>query len=1202
MSFIVDPQVFDAKGGLINWLTVSRRHQKAARPAEIARERGLEGIWSIQLRWGFDPALGYPIEPFVVWSKPAGQAKVPVGFVRTPFGVILNQPCEEAVLELSAPVGGFVIAYPSMPLVATPVAVVPVAAGATSVRVTGSAIRTLVIPAQFTVVDIRTPVDLADDPNWVPIEHVGLPSHRLTSVHTDLLAKQGILATGLLSPPEAALDRFRRGAPFYGWADTITSGVAVTPWQLADPKAMVEVFNDEMLPDFVDMADRAFGSAQRWLLYRRLMQVPTGSQSAEATFNPLQSVLYGGLSDPLAALILGLGTAYPWRPNDSPRLAFVSEAGVPDFMVTGTFLDDNGDKVPRACFVLGPQPLNPPPAPGGLTSTSPGLQSPTVLDGPYRAVVTTAWNHLPPVLDFAVGSQAFARWGLNPARPAQMLLEPRARDTALQPVGAAQNESTPHRRSLSDTTWEIDPTVTPNSLRYAVAHQDVFGLWSGWTHTGAAVAVPPLSRVTLTAARLDCPPPGSLPVPQGPVPAALQFDLAWDWTSRRPQTISVVGRRYAQAKANDPPGDMTPPVADTFTATGAGVLLTLEFDPDGRIITNPDGTIATVGAGLTATAEHLTIDGQQTSPLPLQDRATRRYRISLNGLVLDFAAVSRWGLALWARGQERVQPQRTTAWNTVTVLSAADPRPPVLKTVYDTVTLASMRDGQGVHQARLSWAAMDGAVAYQVYTASEATLRAYYGMPEPRASDTLTQRLAELQNRFGIQPDRRCWTRISKDAVTGTSTPVSLPRGTREIHCYLVIGVSAGNVESAWPTTADPQCGKRFVGFAAPVVVTPPPPSLEVSQVVDGSVEPASYFARLRVGCDGGARVARVDLYRTRVADAVVQVETMGPPHATITSSGAAYTVHGDADHPILRVTGRDTVGQGSWKPVFYRAVAWTADDLARGQYAGRSAPSVPRSVLVPPAGPPPLQPLVAVSPTVGSPLVRIDFATTAPVADTQLGPHVIGATAQLVADDGTLIPLELLPPAGPFSALPLTQPGAGTSGLWRDETAAGLTGLHLLVRRTDPTHRIRVRVRLTDPLGRMSEQALELPPLPSVVPPDITGPQVTAIPGGWVLTFTTRAPDESAEGAYELRVQLRRSGIIRPQSVKVKLADIPRPPHSPLTLFTASRVAIPIAASRRGRGEREVAIGFRHPGTATVVLLAPDGRTTTLTRRIEEP
>jgi hypothetical protein len=1195
MSFIVDPQVFDAKGGLINWLTVSRQHQKAARAEEIAKERGLDGIGSIQLRWGFDPALGYPVEPFVVWSKPAGQAKVPVGFVRTPFGFILNQPCEEVVLELTAPVAGLVIAYPSMPLVTTPVAVVPVAAGATRVRVTGSAIRTLVVPAAFTVADIRTPVDLAEDPNWVAIEHVGLPSHRLTSVHTDLLAQQGILATGLLSPPDAALDRFRRGAPFYGWADTITSGVAVTPWQLADPKAMVEVFNDEMLPDFVAMADRAFGSGQRQLLYRRQMQVATGSQTAEATFNPLQSVLYGGLSDPLAALVLGLGTAYPWQPNDVPRLAFVSEGGVPDFMVTGTFLDDSGDKVARACFVLGPRPLNPPPAPGGLSSTSPGLQSPTALDGPYRAVVTTTWNHLPPVLDFAVGSQAFARWGLNPSRPAQMLLEPRARDTALQPVGAAQNETTPQQRSLSDTTWEIDPTVTPNSLRYAVAHQDVFGLWSGWAHTGAAVAIPPLSRVTLTAARLDCPPSG-VPVPQGPVPSSVQFDLAWDWTSRSPQTITVVGRRYPQAKSTDPPGDMTPPEADTFTASGAGVLLTLAFSQTGAI------TAVTTGAGLTATADHLTIDGQQTSSVPLQDRATRRYRISLEGFMLDFASVSRWGLALWAAGQEREAPQRTTAWNTVTVLSTADPRPPLLKTVYDTVTLASMRDGQGVHHARLSWTAMNGAVAYQIYTASEATLRAYYGLPEPRTSDTLTQRLAELQTRFGVQPDRRCWTRISKDPVTGTNTPVSLPRGTREIHGYLVIGVSAGNVESEWPTTADPQCGKRFVGFAAPVVVTPPPPSLEVSQDVDRSVEPASYFARLRVGCDGGARVARVDLYRTRVADAAVQVETMGPPHATISSSGSAYTVHGDADHPILRVTGTDTVDQGSWKPVFYRAVAWTADDLARGQYAGRSAPSVPRSVLVPPAGPPPLQPLVAVSPTDASPLVRLDFATTAPVADTQLGPHVIDATAQLVADDGTLIPLDLQPPAGPFSALPLTQPAGGRSGLWRDETVAGLTGLHLLVRRTDPTHRIRVRVRLTDPLGRISEQSLEVPPLPSVVPPDITGPQVTAVPGGWVLTFTTRAPDESAEGPYELRVQLRRSGITRPQSVRVKLADIPRPPHAPLTLFTASRVAIPVAASRRGRGEREVAIGFRHPGTATVLLLAPDGRTTTLKRRIEKP
>ena len=74
-----------------------------------------------------------------------------------------------------------------------------------------------------------------------------------------------------------------------------------------------------------------------------------------------------------------------------------------------------------------------------------------------------------------------------------------------------------------------------------------------------------------------------------------------------------------------------------------------------------------------------------------------------------------------------------------------------------------------------------------------------------------------------------------------------------------------------------------------------------------------------------------------------------------VTAAGRtrSFTVVGDAEHPILRVTGADTVDQGSWRPVIYRAVAWTSDDPTRGQYAGRSAPSVPRSVVVPPAGPP---------------------------------------------------------------------------------------------------------------------------------------------------------------------------------------------------------------------------------------------------------
>ncbi len=1198
MSYIVDARVFAAKGGVVDWVDVSRRQQKAEASEAIAARRALLSTTSIQLRWGFDPALGYPIEPFIVWAKPPGVADREIPFGDTPFGILLSEPCDDLTLHVTASAAGSVMAYPGMPLSAGAVFVGTITAGATTVRVTGPAIRSLIVSGPVTVNAITAPIDLADDPNWRQIELVGLPADGATAAHTDLTARQGLVSAPLLPPPAAALDRFRRGAPFYGWHDQIAPGVAITPWQLADPDAMIKLFNQQMLPDFVDMASAAFGSRQMLREYRRPMTVPTGTQTAEANFNPLRITVYGGISDPLGALILGLGTAYPWTQRRGFTLA---AAGVstttPDFMITGVFLDDLGNKVERACFVLAPQPLVPPPTPGGLGARTSGIQSPAHLDGPYRPVVTVSWNQPPELFDFSIGSHAFARRAVSPGSPAQMLLDRRVWDAALQPLGAARNESKPAVRSLADATWPIDPAVSPNALRYAVANQDIFGLWSGWAEAGVEVAEPPVSLVTLTAAQLDAPRSG-LPAPQGPVPASLQVDLAWNWTSRSPRQLTVVARRYPQTKASEPPANLTPPLPDTFVSSSEGMLLTLAVDALGAI------TSLTPGTGLTATAAHLTLDGQMLSPVPLANRATRRYRVTLTGFSLDFAGVPRWGLALWARGQERVAPQRTSAWNTPAVLSAADPRPPVLTRVFDTVTLASMRDGEGLHHARLAWDPMGGAVSYQVYTASESTLRAHYGMPEQRNSETLTQRLAALQDAFQANPDRRPWTRTSKDPISSTSLQVTLPRGTKEIHCYLVIGVSSGGVESAWPTSADPHCGRRFVGFAAPVIVTPPPPSLEIGQGVDEAVSPSAYFATVRVGCDSGARISRVDLYRTRVADAAARVETMGPPHESITATTAtaSYTITSAAGFPILRVAGTDTVDQGSWKPVYYRAVAWSADDPSRGQYAGRSAPSVPRSVVVPPAGPPNLGSPVALLPTPGSALTRLDFSTTAPVPDTALGPHTLAAEAQLIAADGSVTPIELAPGSSTLSRLPLTQPGAGASGLWRDATAAGSTALHLLVRRTEADERIAVRLRLTDPLGRITEKVMEVAPVPPAVPAEIAAPQVDAVLGGWILSFATSAPNTTDAGEYRLRVALKRRGISAPQTLQVALGELPAPPRPPRTLLTGSRAPIPAAATRRIGGTRTIGIGFRHTGTATVQIVAPDGTATTIIRTIGTP
>ncbi len=336
----------------------------------------------------------------------------------------------------------------------------------------------------------------------------------------------------------------------------------------------------------------------------------------------------------------------------------------------------------------------------------------------------------------------------------------------------------------------------------------------------------------------------------------------------------------------------------------------------------------------------------------------------------------------------------------------------------------------------------------------------------------------------------------------------------------MVLGVSAGGVESAWPVATDAQCGKRFVAFAAPQTVAPSPPALEVSLVGDGQT--VAFAANVRVKTASGARVSKVDLHRVRVADAAVSIDTMGPPTATIAGSSGGYTVvatpAGDPDsrsddgreQPIGTITGLDTV-PGSWKPVFYRAVAWGTDDADRGQYGVRSQASVARQVVVPPSTPPDLSPLTFVLPVAASANARVDCTTTAPVEPTTLGPHVLEADVVATDPAGVSSSIELVVAKAALDQLPTAEPGAGLSGLWRDPTVGATTALHLLVRRSDPATTLRARVRLTDPLGRITEHTIDVPVVPPVQPPDITNLTLTTVAGGTILAFTTAVPNIAA-------------------------------------------------------------------------------------------
>ena len=566
MKRLVEHTRFAGKAGIISWPAATDAGFAGPRD-KYDRRDDYERPY-VHLRWAFRPELGYPIAPFVVWAR-AAKPEPDTEVRATALGgnrYLLDDAYDDLVVTLDGNGSGELFGYGGMPLVSPLSARARYEVGDTEVRLSGPDLRVISNLGGSALLQVLAATTVADDPAWQEIEVVGLPGDGRPCAGTDLVGPQGMVGSQS-SPEDAALSRFTRGAPYAGWLDQLPDGNAVPPWRLADPTPIVKLFQGELLDRFIRMVDSA-GTASQQCQMMFTEPLPGHGQTAGATFNPLAIVMYGAVSDPLEALLLGFGTAYPaslalddkeWGAVDGRSL---------DFMVTGTFLDDLGHKVERAALMLNPGYVSAPPTPAAITAVSPGLSAPAVIDGDYRAVVSVSWQAPSTSFGFAVGSHAFARNGVDPATSTELLMLPRHGDTAVQPLGASRNQSQPLLRSLSDTSWSIDSGVVPNQLRYSVAAQDVFGLWSHWAQAGIGVAEPPVSKVSVTAAQLlTSAAPGSCP-------ADLTFDLTWNWSARSPRELTVMATRYVQTWPEDAPASLAPPSGDAFKTSGAGMLVT----------------------------------------------------------------------------------------------------------------------------------------------------------------------------------------------------------------------------------------------------------------------------------------------------------------------------------------------------------------------------------------------------------------------------------------------------------------------------------------------------------------------------------------------------------------------------------------------------------------------------------------------------
>lgn len=1210
---IIDPTRFLLLGSIVDWTLAYRRDiGHVAPPQRIAAQRGLQGTRLVQLRWVIDPALGYPTAPFVVWrrrSEPAS-TEAPIshlvaGFLGATL-ILFDRPrvFVRAVLQGSS---GYATGFAGAPF-ASPM-IWPQAVTATQTQYTFSApaIQCLLLSGGVTL-GALTGLDgaAAQDLEWQQTEVVGLPVDASFDNVLHLDEKQGLVGAPQ-DPPAAALDRFRRGAPFYGWRSLLDTGSPAPPWRLADPTAMLQVVTESMLPLLRQMVDLP-AEQQAGFTTTHTLASPSGHDPT-ATISPLGTLVYGAATDPLASLITGFGTAFE-APVGQPAILDVSTQY--DYMVTARYDNGTGHEpgpLEYAAIIFAPGMAPVPPTPTGVGGTIDGLAAPAGTDLDWTGVIRVSWDRLGDDLPIRVGSYALARTQLAPAGGVEAILGPRPHDTALQPIGASTSEALAGSGQLNalDDRYHLATAPNPNQLGYSVAQQDLFGQWSGWASAGLAVGEPPVGVPSLIVGSWDVAAAAAV------CPGTLTVDIAWDWANRSPSRIDLVGRMYPQARLDDPPGDLSVPAdLGPSLAGGTGLPLTIYFDSTGV-------ATAVAGGGLSASVQYF--DERATSLSSGVQGAIagpRRYRLTIGGFGLDYSATGAIGMALWARGTEARAPGRIGAWSTSPLIaSAADPRPPVLAIEHEDVLLTSMPDAAGEYHALLQWPAAPGAVGYFAYTCSETDLLDACGLGDPAFSQTLSDRLATLRDAFQANPTRRAFTRVNATPVTGTSLAVTLPRGTKDIHLFIVLGLSAGQVQSPWPDSTDQDRRKRPIAYAAPHVATPNPPTIEVVLHTDTSVIPTAYQAAFRLSARPGVTVSRIDLCRTRVAAAPMDIDMMGPPIASITGGTATITVTPTVSsnlgesQPLGLVDGIDAV-PGSWQPVYYRAVAWAADDPDRGQYGGRSQPSTIRQVVVPPAGNPDLAPLVVTTPARGTPQVRIDTVTGAPVEPTPLGPHRIEAEVIVTHDNGTSETLFQYPdspasgtaPDTAFDQCPQAAPAANASGMWRDPPAGASTGVHLQLARAAYTDQLAVRLRVTDPLGRLTEQVATVPPTNPVIPPDITNVEIFTILGrGRVLSFDTSVPDAVAG--------------LGPYRVHIALTEIsPMPPHIPHVVQVTDDVGairvlgpgddifadpapIPLRQVPEAGGGRTIAAVLRGTGSVSAGVIAPDGTQATITRAV---
>ncbi|SDP24031.1 hypothetical protein SAMN04489867_1829 [Pedococcus dokdonensis] len=472
------------------------------------------------------------------------------------------------------------------------------------------------------------------------------------------------------------------------------------------------------------------------------------------------------------------------------------------------------------------------------------------------------------------------------------------------------------------------------------------------------------------------------------------------------------------------------------------------------------------------------------TPGPGQGDGGRRYAVVADVPALDFGSTPRWGVQVWAR-RHLLVGSSPTPWSPVDPhparTNAASPVPvtPLPPPPLPGVPLGSTVDAQGCSHVRVAWSLPGGADVRTciIWEVNETSLRQRAGLPARAPDSTLPgQRLLDLRNAYDAmtQTQRRATFRrlVEVDGAVRTHD-VTLPKGSNDIHLFVVTTMTKTGIESPWPGGGAPH--EHFQAVMAPRLRRPAPPLARPSIALDGTVTISLYAA-------SSIAVQRFRLHRTTSEDAARDVATMGPAFAEV----IVTTVPGPTDldpvlgQPIYSATWTGTL-PGRWDPWLLRAVAVPVDVVPQKAERGLPSPASDVVDLLVPPGPPELEPLAADVWGADHRGVVVRTATTAPPRVLPAGVH------RLDGDAGALDVASVDLQDVPTTALTTAPAGAATAPVLEQGTrVAGQSPLALWFTRPVAADPVDVRVRLVDPFGREVVRELTVPGWVAP-PPDIS-------------------------------------------------------------------------------------------------------------------